>query len=87
MTQDELAAAVETTKSVISDMERDVLQLSPKWGRRLAPVLKTTPGYLIDVNPFEVDQDILAAFGQIEECDREQAVRVLRSFVKDAHAA
>ncbi len=82
MTQDELAAAVDTSKSVISDMERDNLQLSPKWAHKLAPVLKTTAGHLIDTDPASLDSDILEIWTQISEGDREQAVKVLRSFVR-----
>jgi transcriptional regulator with XRE-family HTH domain len=82
MTQDELAGAVETTKSVISDMERDNLQMSPKWARRFAPILKTTPGYLLDVNPDEVDRDLLEIWTHIPEADRVQAAKVLRSFMR-----
>src|SRR4029078_7692151 len=48
MTQQELADAVDTAKSVISDLERGVVQLNDKWLRRLAPVLKTQPGHILD---------------------------------------
>lgn len=80
MTQDELAAAVGTSKSVISDMERGKLQLSPKWLRRFAPVLKVQPGHLLDYAPEDLDNDIIDIWGRIDERDREQALRVLRSF-------
>jgi len=80
MTQDELAAAVGTSKSVISDMERGRLQLSPKWLRRFAPVLKVQPGYLLDYRPEDLDTDVIDIWGRIAASDREQALRVLRSF-------
>lgn len=82
MTQDELAAAVDTSKSVISDLENERLQLSPKWLRRLAPVLGTQPGHLLEHDPEQLDTDILDLWSKIEARDRPQAVRVLRSFVK-----
>lgn len=80
MTQEELADAVGTSKSVISDMERGKLQLSPKWLRRFAPVLKVQPGYILDYAPEDLDNDIIDIWGRIAERDREQALRVLRSF-------
>lgn len=80
MTQDELAAAVGTSKSVISDMERGKLQLSPKWLRRFAPVLRTQPGHILDHDPADLDSDVIDIWGRIDERDREQALRVLRSF-------
>ena len=82
MTQDQLAAALETSKSVVSDMERDQLQLSPKWAHRIAPLLGTTAGHLIDTDPNTVDNDLLEIWMQIPEGDRAQAAKVLRSFVR-----
>lgn len=80
MTQDELAAAVETSKSVISDLERGNLQLSPKWLRRLAPVLKTQPGHILDHDPADLDNDVLEIWASIK--DKEQALLVLKSFAR-----
>ena len=82
MTQQELADAVGTAKSVISDLERGVVQLNDKWLRKLAPVLKTQPGHLLDYDPAELDTDIIDIWSHIDDRDRDQAVRVLRSFVK-----
>lgn len=82
MTQQELADAVGTAKSVISDLERGVVQLSDKWLRRLAPVLKTQPGYILDYDPGDLDNDIIDIWANIDAGDRAQAVRVLRSFLK-----
>jgi transcriptional regulator with XRE-family HTH domain len=82
MTQQELADALGTAKSVISDLERGVVQLSDKWLRRLAPVLKTQPGHILDHDPADLDNDIIDIWAHIEVGDREQAIRVLKSFVK-----
>lgn len=82
MTQQELADAVGTTKSVISDLERGVVQLNDKWLRRLAPVLQTQPGHILDHDPADLDSDIIDIWAHIDEADREQAARVLRSFVR-----
>lgn len=82
MTQEELADAIGTSKSTISDMERGRLQLSPKWLRKMAPVLKTQPGYILDHDPDDLDSDVIDIWGKIDAEDREQAARVLRSFIR-----
>lgn len=82
MTQQELADRLDTSKSVISDMERGELQLSPKWLRRIAPILETQPGHILDHDPATLDNDIIDIWSHIDLRDRDQAIRVLRSFVK-----
>lgn len=81
-TQDELADAVGTSKSVISDLERGQLQLSPKWLRRLAPLLKTQPGHILDHDPADLDNDIIDIWAHIPLDSREQAAAVLRTFAR-----
>ena len=49
--------------------------------RRLAPILKTQEGYLIDHDPEDLDSDIIDIWSRIDERDRDQALRVLRSFI------
>lgn len=80
MTQDELAAAVDTNASVISLLESGARKLSPKWLRRLAPVLNTSPGYLLDHDPNDLPTAILDVWADIPEEQRDQALKVLQSF-------
>lgn len=80
MTQQELADAVGTSKTVISEMERDHLQLSPKWLVRFAPVLRTQPGHIIDHDPEELDNDIIDIWAHIPNENRAQAAEVLKTF-------
>lgn len=80
LTQDELAAAVETNASVISLLESGARKLSPKWLRRLAPVLNTSPGYLLDHDPNDLPTAILDVWAEIPTDQREQALKVLQSF-------
>lgn len=80
MTQEDLAERVGTTKAVISLLESGQRPLSAKWLRKLAPVLKTTPGHLLDHDPNELPTDVIEIWGRIEERDRPQALRVLESF-------
>ena len=80
MTQQELADQLDTTKSVISDLERGVVQLNDKWLRRLAPVLKTQPGHILDHDPADLDNDVIETWTHIPEENRAQALAVLRTF-------
>lgn len=82
MTQEQLAAAVGTSKSQISELERYNLQLSPKWLRKLAPVLDVQQGHIIDHSPDDLDNDIIDIWARIPERDRLQAARVLKSFTR-----
>lgn len=82
LTQEQLAEAVGTSKSQISELERYNLQLSPKWLIRLAPVLGTQPGHILDHDPADLDNDVIDIWARIPERDREQAARVLRSFTR-----
>lgn len=82
MSQDELADAVGTAKGVISLLENNKRPLSDKWLRKLAEALDTRPGHILDVDPNELDNDIVDIWTRIPERDREQAARVLRTFTK-----
>lgn len=82
LTQAELAEKAETTDSVISLLESGARKLSPKWLRRLAPALGTTPGYLLDHDPNDLPTDVLDIWAAISDEDRPQALRVLESFKK-----
>jgi len=82
MTQQELADAIDTSKSAISDLERGVLQLSPKWLNRLAPVLKTQPGHILDNDPEGMDNDIFDIWARIPDRDKDTARRVLSEFAR-----
>lgn len=82
LTQQELADRLNTSKSVISDLERFVLQMSPKWARRLADVLDTQPGHILDHDPEELPSDVFDIWSRIAKEDRPQAARVLRSFMR-----
>lgn len=82
MTQDELAEKVGTTKAVISLLENEKRPLSSKWLRKLAEALKTRPGHILDNDPNELPTDLFELWADIDEEDRPQAARVLRSFTR-----
>lgn len=80
MTQEQLAVAVGTDKGVISLLETGARRLSDKWLRRLAPVLQTTPGHLLDHDPNDLPTDIIDIWSHIPDADKDTARRVLESF-------
>ncbi len=80
LTQAKLADAVGTTGAVISLLESGERGLSDKWLRRLAPVLGTRPGHLLEVDPEGLDDDILDIWADIPEERRDQARDVLKTF-------
>ncbi|MCY1649101.1 helix-turn-helix transcriptional regulator [Caulobacter sp. SL161] len=84
LSQEDLAEQIGTTKSVISLLETGERQLSPKWLFRLAPVLKTKPGAIIDHNPYDLPRDVIDIWLEIAEDQRPQAMKVLETFRKAA---
>ena len=84
MTQEELAEAIGTTAAVISLLESGKRRLSLKWLLKLAPALKTTPGFLIDHDPNDLPTDVMEIWADIPEQQQEQAIAILRTFAKKA---
>lgn len=84
LTQQQLADAVEppTTKQVIQAVESGQRGLSDKWLRRLAPALGTTPGFLLDYAPEDIDSSYLEAALGVPREQRAQALEILRTFKK-----
>ena len=79
LSQDDLAAAIDTTKSVVSLLENEKRPLSSKWLRRIAEALNTRPGYILDHDPHEVDKDIFELWSRLSDAERGQAANVLRA--------
>jgi transcriptional regulator with XRE-family HTH domain len=80
LTQTRLAEEIGTTGAVISLLESGDRRLSDKWLRKIAPVLKTRPGHLLELDPADADDDILEIWADIPEERRDQARDVLRTF-------
>lgn len=80
LTQEELADAVGTTKAVISNLETGARPLSAKWLDKFAPVLNTSPGYILDHDPNDLPTAVLDVWADIPTEQREQALKVLQSF-------
>lgn len=80
MSLEETAAALGTTVQVLDLLEEGRIPASPKWLRRLSPVLRVRPGWLLDFAPADLPQDVLEIFAQIPEEDQGQALKVLETF-------
>lgn len=88
MSQEALADAIvpKTTKGVISLIESGDRGLSDKWARRLAPALRTRPGWLLDHDPHTLPTDILEVWSAIPVERQVQALQVLETFRAHAKA-
>jgi transcriptional regulator with XRE-family HTH domain len=84
MTQESLASKVGTTAAVISLLENGQRGLSASWLHRLAPVLKTSPGFLLDYQPDDLTTEMMNLWSNIPEQNLPKAIAVLRSLSSDA---
>ncbi len=82
MTQEELAEALGTSKSVISEKETSTRGLSNKWLERLAPILRVQKGWILEQDPNSVSADLLEIWGSIAEADRPRVLAILETFRK-----
>ena len=83
MSQAELAVAVDTTQGMIAHLESDRRGLSAKWLRRLAPVLNTTPGMLLDHNPDDLSADVIDMWAHADLKQKRQITDIARTIVSD----
>jgi transcriptional regulator with XRE-family HTH domain len=79
LSQEALAKLVGTAGNVISLLESGERALSDKWLRRLAPALKTTPGFLLDHDPNDLDTEFLQAALAVPKEQRAQVLRILEA--------
>lgn len=82
MTQAELAEEVGTNQNMIGYLESGERGLSAKWLRRLAPALKTTPGFLLDHDPHELPRDLLEIWGRADATQRRQITDIAKTIVR-----
>lgn len=82
LTQEALGEKVGTTGSMISMLEAGDRGLSAKWLRRLAPALDTTPGHLLDLNPQELDADVIDIWATASSRERSQIVQIAKTIVR-----
>ena len=80
LTQEQLAGEVGTAGNVIGLLESGERGLTHKWLLKLAPVLGTTPGFLLDHDPNDLDASFLDAALSVPPEDRPQALAILQTF-------
>lgn len=80
LTQEKLAELADTKGSTISLLESGDRGLSDKWLRRFAPILKTSPGFLMDHDPNNLDTSFIDAWNDIPPDRRAQALAVIQTF-------
>lgn len=70
------------TPGMVSDLVNSNRALSAKWLRRLAPIFDTTPGALLDYDPFEIDSDIIDMWTHADNGQRRQIVDLAKVVVR-----
>ncbi len=80
LSQEALAQKVGTAGNVISLLESGERALSYKWLHRLAPALNTTPGFLLDYDPNDLDVAFVDAALKVPRERRSQVLQILQTF-------
>lgn len=71
------------TPGMVSDLMNSKRALSAKWLRRIAPHLRTTPGMLLDHDPYTLDRSILEKWVDASQEQKRQLVDLARVVVPD----
>lgn len=82
MSQSDLAKALNTNANVIGYLESGERGLSAKWLRRIAPVLKTSPGLLLDHDPNDLDSDLLEMWTGASDREKKQISDVAQALLR-----
>jgi len=77
-----LAEMLDITPGMVSELVNSKRALSAKWLRRIAPVLGTTPGHLLDHDPNELPNDILEIWINASDEDRAKLLRVAQAMTE-----
>jgi transcriptional regulator with XRE-family HTH domain len=80
LTRADLAKRAGTSAQVIADLETGAVELSDKWRNTLATALGTKAGFLIDLDPNDIDPSFLDTFSAIPKEQRAQALAILKTF-------
>lgn len=70
------------TPGMVSDLVNSNRALNAKWLRRIAPHLKTTPGMLLDHDPFDLDSDILEIWIEASQAQRRKLAEMAKIIVQ-----
>lgn len=70
------------TPGMVSDLMNSKRALSAKWLRRIAPLLDTTPGMLLDHDPTEMDADIIDMWASASSRQRIQFSEIAKTILR-----
>lgn len=82
LTQEQLAAEAKTTANMIQYLESGERGLSAKWLRRLAPILDTTPGMILDHDPNDLDSDVIDIWANAGAREKRQLSEIAKTIVR-----
>lgn len=82
LSQQELAAAVDTTQHQIAYLESGERGLSAKWLRKLSAALDTTPGMILDHSPKDLDSDIVEIWATASSRQKKQLSEIAKTILK-----
>lgn len=80
LSQEALATKIGTAGNVIGLLESGERGLSHKWLVKLAAALQTSPGFLLDYDPNEIDTQFVQAAMDVPADQRPQALKILETF-------
>lgn len=83
----DLAKALDVTPGMVSDLANSKRALSAKWLRRLAGPLRTTPGMLLDNDPFALDKDLIEIWVEASLDQRKTLAQLANVVVKGGAGA
>ncbi|WP_335308086.1 helix-turn-helix domain-containing protein [Sphingomonas phyllosphaerae] len=69
------------TPGMVSDLVNSKRQLSAKWLRRLAPILHTTPGHLLDHDPTDLPTDIAEVWFAADPDQKKKIIELAKVIV------
>lgn len=82
LSQAELAEAVGTNQNMIGYLESGERGLSAKWLRKLAPALRTQPGFILEHDPSTLPTDIVEIWINASDVERRQLVNLAKAIVR-----
>lgn len=81
MTLEEVAAASGMTAGNISAMERGEQGYTPAGLQALADVYKTSPGWLLEVNPLEDGDGLVTLIGRANDKERKMISEIVQTII------
>ena len=70
------------TPGMVSDLANSKRALSAKWLRRIAPIIRTTPGMLLDHDPFNLDSSVIDIWLSAGDREKRQISAVAAEIVR-----